>query len=424
MSEQTIEQPRDDAGRFTQSAAETFRGLNEAAKDRVIDAVDNPPRPLEQFTPMPEAPKPERETFRSDAPGLREAARHLQEHRQAAAPPIERVYQDTKTHERRPSTETISAQRGARDLTDLRRAQNDAAQTLANIELAEQVDQFRKDELARERGEPTDLEQVVKEAEQQLQPQPTTPEAPPANGVDPEIAKALENPKIRAALEQEATAHATARQQYLQSVQALGNAAWANVIANFPEMQQGNPQQVLEQMRLQNPSRFAEITGHLQRVGQIGAHWQQLRAQQQQQQAQQFEVYSKAQDQEYTDYENTRPAAEVKQVRERLLDVLRNQYHVDQDTLGQLWRTNPLVRSSQFQRLVYDAVAYQLARESAGKRGPANAPAVMRPGANGDFGFVDNSGLAEKFAAFKSDPTPRSAAAALMARRRAAASRR
>lgn len=414
MSEQTIESPRDEAGRFTGTESTEHRAVE------ISDSMAKAERPFDAFTPMPRQPAESDSSYRSDSDGLKSAAQELVKKRQEAeqnAPVQERAYHtEAKADKpRRPITETVKLREAAADLSSVRQAEPDADSVLKNLSLREKLDRFRQDANAEDRG------QV--EAAQAPQPQPETPqhEAPQqqTGGVHPEVVEALKNPHVRAALEQEAMAHAGARQQYLQSVQTLHDASLATVMANFPELQQGNTQQVLEQMRVQNPARFAEITGHLQKVQQIGHHWLQLRAQQQQQAVQQFEAYGRAEDQKFDDYASTRPASEAKIVRENVASVLESEFGIDANSLRTLYTSNAAFRSAQAQRLVYAAVRNVLAERGI-KQAPAHVPHVMRPGEAVTSG-TDNSALAAAFKAFNADANPRSAAKALMARRKAAA---
>jgi hypothetical protein len=249
-----------------QAFKETFRATDVSAA--VDNAVDKGGRPFDAFKEMPRVePAEKSDSFRSDSEGLKSAAQELVKKRQELeqnAPTIERYYQNSaKPGERRPITETTSLRDAAVDLSDLRGAEDSAANALRNMNLRERLDAFRQQA-------DTDDREAAKAAQPVPEPQPEAAPTPEptqqqTNGVHPEVVEALKNPHVRAALEQEAMAHAGAREQYLQSVQMMGNAAWANVMASFPEMQTGNPQQVLEQMRTTNPQRFAEIAGHLQK---------------------------------------------------------------------------------------------------------------------------------------------------------------
>jgi hypothetical protein len=173
---------------------------------------------------------------------------------------------------------------------------------------------------------------------------------------------------------------------------------------------------------MQNPARFAEIAGHLQKVQQIGQHWQQLQAQQHQQQTQQFQQWSQQADNEFEDFANSRPPGEAKAVKDRVIDFAVKELGVDEKTLLQLWRTNPIIRSPQMQKMLYMATAYSIARESAAKRGSAPVPKVMTPGVGYDHMSGESVVAANKMREFLADPSSaKKAGAALAARRRAAA---
>jgi hypothetical protein len=362
----------------------------------------------ESFQPMPAPPAPEpAPEYTASVESLRQAGRDLQAGREVEAPILERQYQylaGEHKGEPRPINETIDIERAAKDLADLRRAEADAQEVLANHARQKEIDADR---------------QAAIDALPPVEPRPAaTPEpAQPKSKVQ----AALEDPEIRSAIEQQVAQSEQARQQYMQSVQQLGNTAVANVLAQFPELQQGNPQQVLEQMRMQNPARFAEIAGHLAKVQQIGQHWQALQQQQQVQAAQQFEQYSQQADSEFEDFANSRPPGEAKAVRARAIDFAVKELGVDEKTLLHLWQTNPIIRSPQMQKMLYMATAYAMARDSVPKRGSAPVPKVFRPGVSEDHMTGESVIVANKMRQFAADPTAKNAGAALAARRRAAA---
>jgi hypothetical protein len=431
LSEQTT--PRDDAGRF--AGADPFtQSVSTEVSDAMSRAVDKGDRPADAFQPMkmatPEAPK--ETSFDDSVQGLRSAAEELQERRQQnRAAPTPRVYQDVKTREPRPPTETRKLSEAATDLKDLRNAEADAAIAHSNQDLAQRIDQFRAERDAQEvLGEHYARKEAEAAAQQAPTPQPeAVPEATPVSSLAEKYQRL--DPELKGAIEQQAMAFEGARQQseaaraqYVGAVQQLGNAAWANIMAAFPEMTQGNPQQVLEQMRMQNPQRFAEISGHLQKVNQIGQHWQQLQAQQQQQQAQQFQQYSKEADNEFEDFKSSRPPGEAKAVNDRVINFVTRELGVDENTLRQLWNTNPIIRSPAMQRMLYMACAHSIAKESASQRAAAPVPKVVRPGESYDRPSGESVVVAAKMREFLDDPSNvRKAGAVLAAKRRAAANR-
>jgi hypothetical protein len=412
LSEQTIERPRDDAGQFT--AAPEYRAVE--VSNAVSEAVDKGERPADAFKPMDRItrePVEKPETFDSDQPGVRAAARELAERRQEQRPILQRGYHTDGDAEKplRPATETVKLKDAARDLSELRQAEHDANEVLTKLDLANEINQFRDQQNKIERGEPT--------AQQVPTPQPeSAPEATPATSLAQKY-QALD-PELKGAIEQQATAHETARQQYLGAVQQLGVSAWTNIMAQFPEMQTANPQQALEQLRVQNPQRFAEITGHLQKVRAIDAHWGQLQAQQQQRAAQQFSQFSAEADAEYNSYLSTRPEGERKKVQDNLEGMFKA-YGIDPHELTKLYNSSPLVRSGAVQRMLHDLALYHAATQAASKRPAAPVPKVFRPGVGSDHVAGESVVVANAMRQFAAEPTAKNAGAALAAKRRAAA---
>jgi hypothetical protein len=377
------------------------------------------PHPLEGFKEMPSAPEPEEKTFSSESHGLREAAQELQQHREAAQPPIERSYINTQSGERVPENQTIKIDRAAKDLAAKRAEETDAIEQAAVARLQQDVDRFRSEAAA--------AEQPTAPQPADLAPQPETSEPAPTNGVDPEVAKALQNPKIRQALEQQVAVAEQTRQAYAQAAQQFIQAQDVALLSNFPELRGANAQTlpaVLHAINSRDPGRAAQIVQHLQAAQQNIAVARQHQAaeamRQQYAAAKDFEQFARAADNEYEDFANTRP--EAKEVREKAIEVLTKEYGVDANTLAHLWNTVPAVRSSAFQRIAHAAIAYSLARNSIHKA-PPNLPPVQRPGHADDFGDHRLDHAQELAKTFRSDPTPRNAAKVLAARRAAARGR-
>ncbi len=219
---------------------------------RATELSDKPFVPMPEATPVPEPP----ENFRSDHDGLRNAAHELRERREDSAPPVPRKYFNTVTGEERPSNETISAKRGARDLTDLRHLEKVSQEKAESAQVAAEVDAFRANAAAADAGQYPQPEQPAPEVQQ---PQPEAQaQAPQPNGIDPEVAQALQNPKIRAALEQEAYSAAAARHAYGQAAQEATRFALAGALAVFPELSNLNAEQLpvaLQMMQQRSSSR-------------------------------------------------------------------------------------------------------------------------------------------------------------------------
>jgi hypothetical protein len=366
---------------------------------------------------------PEKDTFGGDAEGLRAAASELQQHRQARAEPVLREYQSRTadgrfTGEKSDITQTVDLERASSELADLRRAERDAQEALAGLERAKEIDKFRSDADAADRGLPTP---------EQLQPQPTevVPETTP-NTLAEKYARL--DPELRAAVEQQAMAAESARQQYSQAAQMLVQGTEAALLAQWPELRGVTAQQlpaVLHGINSRDPQRASQIVQSLQSAQQSIMAAQQHQAaevqRQQAQAAQQFQTYAKAQDDEFDNFERSRPPAEAKAVRDNIAKVLTEDFGIDQNALLQIYHSNPAFRSSQAQRLVYMAVRASLA-ERAMRNGPKGLPPVsLRPGASGDYVSGESVVASNKMREFVSQPTAKNAGIALAARRRAAA---
>jgi hypothetical protein len=109
----------------------------------------------------------------------------------------------------------------------------------------------------------------------------------------------------------------------------------------------------------------------------------------------------------------------VKRVRSEIGRLAQTHYGISQEDLANAWQTESWIHHPAVQRMMYDAAKYHLAQEAAVTNRARPVPRVQRPGSDGDFGYVDHSGVAEAFKAFEADSTPRKAAAALIARRQA-----
>jgi hypothetical protein len=172
----------------------------------------------------------------------------------------------------------------------------------------------------------------------------------------------------------------------------------------------------------ENPQRYVAFQSHAAKVQQLHGAWQQAAVQRQQQQAEQTQHYMKQQDLAF----DAAIANEPAEVRERVLkaapDVLTKAYEISREELGQAWQTQPLMRDVRVQRMMYDAVKHHLAAQ--GIRPVHTVPKVVRPGVAEGRATSDSITLSEKMRQFREAPTAKSGAAALQARRRAAANQR
>jgi hypothetical protein len=352
---------------------------------------------------------------------VHEAARDLTERREQEAPIVEREYKQTTGADRgkrSPLNQTLSAKRAAADLASARRAEREAEDIHASQRLREQIDLDRSAEQAAKAD--ADLQPDLQpQPEQVQQPAEAQPQATP--GVDPEVAKALQNPKVVAAINEQIASSEQARQQYSAAVEQMGHATVANILASFPEMKGINAQnfqQAIQAINAVDPARAQAIVSHVRAASQQLQAIQQQQTAQRQQAAQQQQTWMNQQDDEFEKWSQTQPANEVKAVRGAVIDTLTREYGIDRAELAQLWNSQPLMRSLPVQRLLYDITRFHLARAGIQKAATVHRP-VQRPG-TAETGHADYSELTARMKDFAADATPRKAAAALMARRRAA----
>jgi hypothetical protein len=393
----------------------------------ISDAMSKAERPMvDAFKPMEMAhqPKPEPEPeYKASREDLRRAGRDLQDDREVPAEIIPREYKQVggpHAGERSPLEQTRTAEQAAADLAALRRGEADRDDVLRNRSLQGRLDAFRQSADAEDRGQ-------VEAAQRVPEPQPEVPqhEAPQqTNGVDPEVRRLIEqNPKLREAIAQEAQMTHAVQQQYGQAISQAHSIAVSPAIESFPEIAGPHPQAALEQLRQTNPARYSEVVGRLQKIQAISNHMQQQHAHQFQQTMAQWQANGERHDQEYMDYASTRPAAENKAVKENLLDVMRA-YGINEREFGQMYNMgHPWARSGIVQRIFHDLTVLHVARQQAAHKAPAQVGRVMRPGDAVASG-TDNSALAAAMRAFAQDANPKSAARALIQRRKAASALR
>ena len=188
------------------------------------------------------------------------------------------------------------------------------------------------------------------------------------DGIDVETRRALKIPQVRSALESEFQKIDETRTQYSQGLQAAQQFGQAALLEIVPELRQlpleqwGDGLNMLAQV---DPARAQTAANMLQRVGQI---------QQAQQQAAQYQAQQhQAQMPEYGKSEDTKFKAMIgpwimKQVEAHLvLDPSCEGWHRIKDQFAHALQTNPMIRSAEAQKLIADAIGYDLIRSATPK---------------------------------------------------------
>ena len=214
------------------------------------------------YQPLPEAkPDDGADTFGSDASELARAAKELEDSREEIREPAVRTYGENDRPEERPNRQapehTITAERGADDLTAERNAEFAAQQQEAAENLARETDRIRAAAL----GIDLDALQAQQQQQQQQQSQPDVTPVEPTQGLSPKVAAAVADPEIRSAItaeiQEKTQAAEVARQAYITQSMQLAQMTTANILSVYaPEIGQLPANQwagALQMKAMQNP---------------------------------------------------------------------------------------------------------------------------------------------------------------------------
>ena len=347
-------------------------------------------------------------------------------------PITERSYvSDDGSGKPRPDNETVPIRKASEDLASIRAEESAAYEAERNAALANALDAMKiaagepvgspEDQAAYERS----LQQTQQPSEAQPeQPQPET--VPP--GVDPDIAQALQNPKVRGLLEQTA-AH------YQQATAELATQAQGIMTALFPELANLNGQQTegaLKFMAQSNPQRFEQwkqLAGRAQQL--VGVYKQQVaeqQAQQQQRAAHELEQFRVSEVKRFEAATANIPPETLRNISDNVMPTVEKFYGIKEANMRDLISgrqkvdSQTFMHSMPFQLMLLDAVRFRMSQESLSRAATRPVPQVQRPGisegAKSDDGEVaalwsklskNNQGL----------PGVRAAAELVAARRRA-----
>jgi hypothetical protein len=353
--------------------------------------------------------EPKKKTYDADQDGLHSAAKDLTQSRQPEPEPLERKYQwlsGEKAGEPIPENQTVSAERAARDVEMMRNYEASLQQT-PQADVAAAIDTAR--------AYAANPPQAQPDQDQAQAQQPTQPD-----GIDAEIAQALQNPKIRAALEAEVQAAEQARGQYAQAARAAAQITAASLLSNYPELASLTSEQIphaLAAISKVDPAKAQQIELQLGRVKPLHAASVEAEQAQQKIQAARFEQYAKAEDDRFEQAVASEPMETKRAVLENGKRVLAQYYDIDAKALAEAVQTNPALRSSSTQRMIFDLIKTKLAQESAASKVHRDVPPVQRPGVGRNHHANDEVDAA--MAKFRANPSPKSAAALLIARRAA-----
>jgi hypothetical protein len=64
---------------------------------------------------------------------------------------------------------------------------------------------------------------------------------------------------------------------------------------------------------------------------------------------------------------------------------------IQRDQLEHLFKTEPIMRHSAFQKMIYDAIQYRMLKSAPAKAIPKNVPSVMKPGVAASKGDIEQN---------------------------------
>ena len=349
------------------------------------------------YKAMPDRKSDEQGAIGSDTASLREAAEKISEQ---SGDVVVRQYRDA---EGKPAAanEAVPLSRASRDYAAAVAAEKLIADSEGADRLAERVDALRAEALAKnpEAAEfygfelpDADLDGV------ELNKDHAGTEGAEAGfggGLDPALAKALEHPQVRQAIDEEIAETHKVRQGYLDALTGATQIAQASFINQFPELV-GIPFEnlpgVLEQLSRQDPAKFAHVQSAIAATDQLLAQHRQESQRQTEAAHRAFRAHAKSEDARFDAMLKGEPVETQRAVMQEIIASARAS-GIEASELTHLLNTEPLMRNAAFQRMMYDAGKYRLMMKAKDSVTTRPLPPVQRPGSAASRGERENADL-------------------------------
>jgi hypothetical protein len=290
-------------------------------------------------------------------------------------------------------TEAITLQRAARDYAAATSAERLLAENQTSEALAARIDAMRAEALAKDPNaaeifgfelpetKADKAEPGTSKSESDVGAQTET-NAPAIDGLDPELAKALQHPQVAQAIEERLGETEKVRQTYINGLAAAQQVAQMSILSQIPELigiPPENVQAAFAELARKDPARFA-------RVQALVANTQQMFAQQQQQHhrsaeiaRQNFKALAKTEDARLDTMLKGEPKATQQAVSAEIFAAAKES-GVEPSELVRLFNTELLMRNAAFQRMMYDAGKFRLMTKTKDAAAAKAVPQVLRPG--------------------------------------------
>ena len=333
----------------------------------------------------------EGEAIGGDAASLREAA----ERRAGAGPEVTvRGYVD-RDGEPVADTEAITLERAARDYAAATSAERLLAENQAGEALAARVDALRTEALAKDPNAAELFGFELPEAKSEKpEPDKAKSDASPASpqidasgeaaieGLDSELAKALQHPQVAQAIEERLSETEKVRQHYVNALASAQQITQMTILSQLPELVGVPPESVqaaFADIARNDPARFA-------RVQALIANTQQMYAQQQEEHRrsteiarQNFSAHAKAEDGRFDAMLKDEPKATQQAVTAEIFAAARES-GLEPAEFVRLFNTEPLMRNAAFQKMMYEAGKFRLMTKAGAAAAAKALPQVVRPG--------------------------------------------
>jgi hypothetical protein len=339
------------------------------------------------YVPMsdPDKRNDDDETIGSDAASLREAAE------QRATTPREvtpRQYID-RSGEPVAQNEAITLERAARDYAAATSAERLLSENQSSEALAARVDAMRAEALAKDPDAAEFFGFELPEAKANR----SKPETPPsaetatsgtasAEGLDAELAKALQHPQVAQAVEERLGEAEKVRQNYIDGLAAAQQVAQMSILSQIPELigiRPENVQAAFAEIARRDPARFARVQGLVANTQQMFAQQQQEHQRQAEIARQNFKTFAKSEDTRLETMLKDEPKETQRAVTAEIFASAKES-GVQPAELIRLLNSEPLMRNAVFQRMMYDAGKYRLMTKARDVAAAKALPLVQRPG--------------------------------------------
>jgi hypothetical protein len=381
-----------------------------------------PDQPYVEMASVEPEPEKKRTYEGDDSTAAKAAARDLEKAREAASPPprlaladdgtIKRTYQRIHDGSPVPPNETVSLERASADLKSVRE-QDLASQLPDPADIAARIDAVRGEYYNPQTQPPQADAQTPEQTQQQAQPA----EQQTQDGIHPDVHAALQNIHVREALTRELATVEQARGTYAQASRQAAQVAAAAVLSQWPSLANLSAQELphaLSAIAKTDPATAAQIQGQLNRVQSLYDASVQAQKAQEKIQAERFQQFVAAEDAKFDEAVTAKESPQrMQEISQNAVEVLE-EYGVSKHDIAELWRSNPLMRSSAAQRILADAARYRMAQKGIQNANRPPVPPVQSPGVSQPY---SDGGVEAALARFNKDPNPKNAADLLTARR-------